>query len=91
MYEFNWLLTLIFRQNETGKQTDRQRERQTDGKTDRQREQAQAQRYVFFSGVLGVSCCLLVCFALVCYGHLLPSTHDKLRFVLYYAYNIANI
>nr|DAL33515.1 MAG TPA_asm: hypothetical protein [Caudoviricetes sp.] len=39
----------------------------------------------------GVSCCLLVCFAFVCYGHFQPSTSDKIRFALYYAYNIANI
>ena len=83
MYEFNWLLTRIFRQNGTGKQTDKE--------TDRQGEQSTSTKVAYFSCALGVSCCLLMCFVLVCYGHLQPSTSDKIRFVLYYAYNIANI
>lgn len=50
MYEFNWLLTLIFRQNGTGKQTDRQEERQTERQTDRQGEQSTSAKVrVFFA------------------------------------------
>nr|DAL33516.1 MAG TPA_asm: hypothetical protein [Caudoviricetes sp.] len=40
MYEFNWLLTRTFRQNGTGKQTDRREERQTERQTGRQGEQS---------------------------------------------------
>lgn len=78
---------------ETGRKN-RQTKRQTDKETKRQTDKeskAQAQRYAYFSGALGVSYCLLVCFVVVCYGHLQPSAYDKVRFVLYYAYNIANI
>lgn len=74
------------RQRDKERQKDRQKERQTDKES-----KAQAQRYVYFSGAFGVSYCLLVCFARVGCGHLQPSTSDKIRFALYYAYNIANI
>lgn len=40
MYEFNWLLTRIFRQNVEGKQTDKETDRQRDRRTDRQREES---------------------------------------------------
>jgi hypothetical protein len=40
MYEFNWLLTRAFRQNGTGKQTDKETKRQRDKETDRQREES---------------------------------------------------
>ena len=68
MYEFNWLLTRAFWQNGTGTKgkTDRQRDKETKRQTDKERK-AQAQRHVYFSRVLGVSCCLLVCFVFVCH------------------------
>lgn len=54
---------------ETGRknrQTKRQTDKETEGQTDKERK-AQAQRHAYFSRVLGVSCCLLVCFVFVCH------------------------
>ena len=54
---------------ETGRKN-RQTKRQTNKETDRQTDKeskTQAQRYAYFSGALGVSCCLLVCFVFVCH------------------------
>lgn len=64
---------------ETGRknrQTKRQTDKEKEGQTDKERK-AQAQRYAYFSGALGASCCLLVCFALACYGHLQPTQATK--------------
>lgn len=79
MYEFNQLLTRVFRQNGTGKQTDRQGERQTERLTERQGEQSTSTkarvswplfgRVVLFVGVLCV--CLLRTFAAL---HIRQST-----------------
>lgn len=95
MYEFNWLLTLAFRQNGTGKQTDKEtkRDRQRNRQTDRQTKRAKHKRKgtcilaVVWACRVVCWCALRLSVADICR----PPQSTKYAFVLYYAYNIANI